>query len=405
MNKACKTIMGVAAATAVVASSCAPAAVSAWGDNAGGRPSYNYSEGFYSETPVLNSFNYDAENNVTDEFNFVSAKATSASNQSWQYDNITVEDNTEYVVKLYVHNDVEGTTAEDLTARFAIANTSDYSASVTGFLNSSNATPTEYYDNVVFSADQKFHLNYVEGSATLINSGRLNGSVLSDQIIEDGVLIGYDEAGKLPGCFQYVTYVEIKVVAHYDNSLEKTVRLEGATDWSENVTAKVGDKVEFQIAYVNNSDETVSDVMVKDFLPENLKYVEGSTKIKNANHKSGAVLTDAEGNITTTGINIGSYEAGAKAYIIFTAEVVADDEKCGAQTLTNWANVTVNGEVVDKDSASVNTTFVCADIPEEEPETPERIVETGASTVMVAAAVLAGVVTTGAGYVIAGRKN
>ena len=53
------------------------------------------------------------------------------------------------------------------------------------------------------------------------------------------------------------------------------------------------------------------------------------------------------------GVNIGSYDANADAYIRITAEVVDDNLACGSNILINWAQVRV-GDTVVKNHAEVH---------------------------------------------------
>ena len=233
---------------------------------------------------------------------------------------------------------------------------------VNGIITSSNATPSKYWDYINFNSEDgtPFHLEYIYGSALLENNGiGLGGLTLSDDIVNaksGGVLIGYDALdGRVPGCYQYDNFVSIKVkvVYDYEFSAETKVRLADDEDktWQDTVKAKVGDKVEFQFQYLNTSKYNQAGVVVRDLLPSNLRYVEGSTIVYNGNHPNGVKLdTD---DVINGGVNIGSYDGNANAYIRITAEVVDDNLACGANTLINWAQVRV-GDTVVKNHAEVH---------------------------------------------------
>lgn len=218
-----------------------------------------------------------------------------------------------------------------------------------------------------FQSNVPFHLEYVYGSALLENNGFAsvnniynvagggNGPVtLSDDVItDDGTLIGfYGLDGRVPGCYKYAEYVTIRVKVVYDNDflVEKKVRLNGTKEWSKTVEAKVGDKVDFQIQYKNTSEEKQFDVIVKDTLPSNLRYVPGTIKIKNGSHPNGATV---EGDsLVTGGLQVGNYGKNSNVYLMFTAEVVDDDLAEGSNTLVNWVQAMV-GETVNQDYARV----------------------------------------------------
>lgn len=427
MKNVLKSAFGVLAAASVAATVLAPAAVSAWGDSNGGRRSYTIAEinsGVLGENVVLNSI---SDSTIGDEKNFVGARLDNGDNGAknvWDGNEITVENDKTYIVRLYVHNNnpngsstdarlKDATTAKDVATAFRIPSTSGSTVEVNGVITTSNANPKEYWDNVVFkSADgSKFHLEYIAGSALLENNGiGANGGLkLSDDIIKEaGTKIGYDALdGKIPGCYQFASYVTVKVKAVFDNvdsyTVEKQVRLVGDKEWKESVDAKTGDKVEYQITYKNTSNATQSGVVIKDVLPTNLSYVKGTTKLYNAKYQSG--LT-AEDTLTTTGINIGSYTAGSNAIVRFTAVLEDKSLECGKNTLNNWAQVTV-GKKVLQDSAAVVTEKVCQHTDPVNPDptpTPIVIPTTGMGDVMTGA-LGAGSIVTSLGYFIASKKR
>lgn len=313
---------------------------------------------------------------LTNETNFVGAREDTGINAGsgnvWEGTEITVEDGKTYIVRLYVHNNSSGgmdAVAEDTKVRFYVPYGSASSQTVSGWLTSSNAVPQEYSDTVVFNSvgNTPFHLEYVSGSALLENGGFAKGAgvKLTDTITNQGnptnkaedewTLIGYDALdGKIPGCYEYINYVSIrvKVIYDYEFSVETKVRLADNDDktWQDTVDAKVGDKVDFQFQYFNTSDYDQTGVVVRDLLPSNLRYVEGSTIVYNGNHPNGVKLdTD---DVINGGVNIGAYGADANAYIRITAEVIDDNLARGSNTLINWAQVRV-GDTVVQDNATV----------------------------------------------------
>ena len=119
----------------------------------------------------------------------------------------------------------------------------------------------------------------------------------------------------------------------------------------EIVDAKVGDKIEFQIEYTNTSSERQDGVAIKDILPANLRYIEGSTKIKNANYANGKTIS--EGYLITDGLEIGSYNPDSNAYLMFTAEVVDDDLSEGLNTIENIVSGGIENVIIE-DSVKIN---------------------------------------------------
>lgn len=311
------------------------------------------------------------------ETNFVGAREDTGKNEGtknvWEGTEITAEDGKTYLVRLYVHNNSSGgmdSVAEDTKVRFYIPYTSSEQVTVNGWLTSSNATPTEYSDTVTFkSADgTPFSLYYVYGSAKLENGGYAKGDgvQLPDSITNQGnptnevedewTLIGYDALdGRVPGCYEYINYVgiKVKVVYNYEFTVETKVRLADNEDktWKDKVEAKIGDKVDIQFQYLNTSNQNQQGVVTRNLLPDNLRYVEGTAKLYNGNHPNGMTIDNDE-VIFQDGGNIGSYDSGANAFIRITAEVVDDNLSEGQNTIISWAQAQV-GDTTIQDSASV----------------------------------------------------
>ena len=413
MNKLAKTMLGVAAASSVLGT-VVSTGVLAWGDNSeGGRKSYTIAEinsGVLGDKIVLNSI---SDSTIGDEKNFVGARLNDGDKGAqnvWNGNEISVEAGKEYIVRLYVHNNNpngDKAVAKDVTTTFSIPGTTGTSVEVNGIINSSNATPSKYWDNVVFKSSDgsKFHLEYIAGSALLENNGvgEDGGVKLSDDIISKGVKIGYSALdGNVPGCYQYANYVTVKVKVVSDEAttydFNKQVRLVGETEWHESVNAKIGDKVEFQITYKNTSTATQSGVMLRDALPTNLSMVDGTLKVYNAAHKDGLAYDAKE--LAGDGINLGAYTAGSNAIVRFTAEVKDTSLGCGKNTMTNWAQIFVGTKTSTKDSASVVTDKTCAPAQPTPPELPE----TGLTGVATSALGL-GSLTTALGYFIASKKR
>ena len=408
MNKIYKTVLGTAAALVVAGATMIPTAVMAWGDSANGRPSYTISDinaGKLGDTITFNSI---SDGKIGDEKNFVGAKNTADNSAVWKADTINVKDGDVIKVRLYVHNNSPKgmeKIAENVTANFSLPTTVGKSQTIVGYLNSSNATPNRYWDEVVFNSNDDFYLEYVDGSAEYTNA-KMGTVKLSNNVITSGVTLGYDSLnGKIPGCYEYdgVVTIEVKVHKSVSAKLSKTVRVKGTKTWSESVDAKIGDEVEFQIEYVNLLGEQVNDVMIRDVLPANLEYVNDSTYLYNANYQSGVKLKD--NTVTTSGINIGSYTANGNAYVRFTAKVVNNSLVCGSNQLVNWASSTVNSKVTKDDASVMVVRDNCEPTPTPTPTpTPEVLPDTG-PTEVVAIALGAGSMTTAVGYYIASRKK
>ena len=159
------------------------------------------------------------EGTLRNETNFVGARI-SGENQGaenvWEGDSIQVEDGETYIIRLYVHNNNpngEEGAAENTQVRFYVPQTASKDVTVNGWISASNATEENgYVDDVAFTSDTAFHLEYQEGSALLENGNYASGAgvTLTDAIINQGdlstdvaeewVKIGYNDLdGIIPG--------------------------------------------------------------------------------------------------------------------------------------------------------------------------------------------------------------
>ncbi len=421
MNKIYKSILGVAGAAVVLAGTLSPVLVNAWGDSSNGRKSYTIEQINNGELGDTITFNSISDGKIGDEKNFVGAKVAGANVETWNANAIDVKDGGTYTIRLYVHNNSPkgyDNVAEGVKATFSIPTTVAQSQTIVGYIDASNATPNRYWDEVTLNASENVYLEYVSGSAKYTNE-KMGTVALSDEVITGGATLGYEALdGKIPGCYEYdgVVTIDVKVHSSVAAKVSKQVRIKGTKNWSESVEAKVGDEVEYQIEYVNLLSEEVKDVMIRDVLPTNVEYVQNSTYLYNSNYKSGVLLKD--NTVTTSGINIGSYNAKGNAYVRFTGKVVDKSMACGKNQLVNWASATVSGstikDAVYKDDASV---FVdknddsCKEKPvdptpvPDNPGTPTTIVSTGAGATVATGAIGAGAMVTTLGYYIASRRK
>ncbi|MBQ2660576.1 DUF11 domain-containing protein [Candidatus Saccharibacteria bacterium] len=414
MSNIYKTILSVSAAAIVAGVTLTPAMVNAWGDSNNGRASYTIAEINEGKLGNTITFNSISDGKIGNEKNFVGAKVAGAKVDTWNADTINVKDGETYTIRLYVHNNnpkgVEAV-AEGVKANFSLPTTVAKSHTIIGYLNSTNANPGTYWDEVTLTSNDNFYLEYVDGSAKYTNA-KMGTVALPNEVVTSGATLGYDALnGRIPGCYEFdgVVTIDVKVHNSVSAKVAKTVRLKGTKEWGEVVNAKVGDEVEYQIEFVNLLADQVNNVMIRDVLPTNVEYVQNSTYLYNAQYQNGTLLSD--NTLTTTGINIGSYSAKGNAYVRFTGKVVDKSLACGSNQLVNWASSTVNGTVtkddasvmVNKDDASCTTVNPTPSV-DNPVETPTTIVNTGAGTI-VTGAIGAGAVVTTLGYYIASRKK
>lgn len=348
------TVVRVGLLSAVIAGVVLPLGVSASGP---GRAT------FTTQSPApyvtFNSITNNASHG--DERNFVQIKdATNMSAGGWS-DELNVEDNKEYLVRVYVHNNAAenlNLVAVNTRLQALIPKTIGTEVQIDGYISADNANPPKVWDDVKLTNEKNFVTNYVAGSARYYNNVNPSaGFALSDDIVTStGALLGYNQMdGNIPGCYQYsgIATFRIKVLEETTPqfTVEKKVRLNGQTSWSTNaIEAKPGQKVDYQLGYDNTGETVQNNVIVKDTLPQSVKYVAGSTTLKNASNPNGNGMTLASNNVATSGINIGNYLPNSNAYVRFSATMPTNEELlvCGRNTLRNTMTVeTENGAKTD----------------------------------------------------------
>lgn len=304
-----------------------------------------------------------------DERDFLTIKDASITTSGDWKNNIQVEDGKEYLVRVLVHNNAKAQL--NLVAnntRIAVNVPFEESNSITidGFVRSDDATPKEIWDDVVMTNDKMFNITYVTGSAKYYNNIKPKaGFTLSDNIVNStGALVGYQTMdGKVQGCYEYSGYAIFKVkvaTSSPDFVIEKTVRPHGKNKWSESISAKPGQKVDYQIYYDNTGDANQLDVVALDKLPKGVKIVPGSTTLKNIANPNGDGLPITNDKVVAaSGLNIGSYAPNSNAYLRFTAILPkASKLECGTNELVNLGTIsTQNGDKDDK--ATVVITKEC----------------------------------------------
>lgn len=320
-----------------------------WGDDGGCRPSYTVAQvngGILGDRIVFNSI---SDGVIGNEKNFVGIReddgAYNGQENHWKCDYITVEDGKVYILRLYIHNDNpdhKEAIAKEVMAAFSLSPGSAKEHLISGNIRSSNAQPKHYWASIVLRSNTApFHIEYVWGSADL-EGNYVNGSPrmhrLSDRIVTKasagGVLIDADydtRDGRIPGSFAYACYVGIRIRVVFDKVEENTdytfsqkVRLDDSKKWEDySITTKIGDIVEFQMAYANKSTVGLwhENVTVQTLLPEGLEYIPGSTVLYNSKYKAGKSLTEDD-ILTPRALCIGAYKPKANAFVRFKAKVV-----------------------------------------------------------------------------------
>ena len=161
MNKVYKTVLGVSAAAVIAAGALAPVMVHAWGDSDNGRPSYTLDQINNDALGDKITFNSISNGKIGDEKNFVGAKVAGASVQTWNANEINVKDGETYTIRLFVHNNSPRgmqAVAKGVKATFSLPTNVAKSQTIVGYLDSSNATPKRYWDEVTLKSTENFYI-------------------------------------------------------------------------------------------------------------------------------------------------------------------------------------------------------------------------------------------------------
>ena len=360
---------------------CANAAF-AWGPE---RPTFTMEDP--ATYPTFNSIT----NNPTigDERDFVRVGEIN-SNITNLGNEIEVVPGKQYLVYIYFHNNASATYNDSAHNRAGIALntrmatsfptvlTPSQSGTISATITADNSNPTSVWDEAYMTTStNKVLLRYVLGSAHIYNDWDANGWVMpSNLFTAEGALLGLNALnGVIPGCEEYHGVVMYVIQAEeLGGSIEKTVSKDG-TNFSKSVNIAPGEEVYYQLAIHNTGDIALSNVTVKDSLPDGLTLVPGSVQLR-ANEST--VPEQLSDNIIGTGYNLGTVGTGNVVYITYKA--VADtDYDCTGTELINKAKLTYDSELESGDTAEDSATITVAKTDCEEPEIPLDTCETNPS--------------------------
>ena len=177
---------------------------------------------------VFNSIS-DNDKEIGDELYFVSASEYTGDpkNNHWT-DRTYVEEDHEYVIRIYVHNNAASDmnlTAQDVRAFITLPNEYARVISVRCLISCPDADPEKIWDGTNFYSDdeREFALEYVEDTLRYYNNAgkfRLQDETKGEYsaFTNKGVLLGFDEMdGVIPGCIQYSGYISFHVKPLFKN--------------------------------------------------------------------------------------------------------------------------------------------------------------------------------------------
>lgn len=338
-------------ATLIAAAIIVPLTANAWGPS---RATFTY------ENPAdYVTFNSITNNpTVGDERNFVRIREAGTGTFT---DSAALQAGKTYEVSMYYHNNAKTSlnasgagVAKDATARVQMPGVlqANEAATITGFVNASNANPTSVWDEAKgTNGSDAVALRYVPSSAKFTSNGAINGQTVPDTLFTTGAKLGFDaQDGKLPGCNEFAGYITFKFTVDKPNfTVEKQVSTDGKT-WTQEVTSAPGSTVEYRLIYKNTGTTQQDGVVLRDYLPAGVTYVAGSTQI--ANSKTGGTYQATVDGVTAGGYNIGSYAPNGNAYLKFKAKIAESNDKyvCGINTLKNVARATTSGGYKEDDA-------------------------------------------------------
>ena len=261
----------------------------------------------------------------------------------WRANEIVITEEGTYIVRMYIHNNNPNgydAIAEDVCAHVTLPLEIGRTLGIQCSIDSSNASPTRYWDGVNFKSNQDFYIDYVEGSARYENNGigSNGGCHIKDSLItSSGVLLGYDKLdGKVPGGLQYDAYLSFKVrVIFVDDKddtflFEPSVRNVGEKSFNNSTEVHNDDEIQYQIYYENRGNTLRQDVRLLMLPSDSLKYIKGSVTIYNVKYPSGVQY---DNDSITSYYNLGNYAPNSNAYIRAKFKVVNTDKINDGETI------------------------------------------------------------------------
>ena len=296
--------------------------------------------------PVFNSFintpSYGDERNFVRVARVVPGQSpTEADYRETQ----TATPGQEYWVRTYVHNNANVSTnssglgiARNTRVRLMIPEGVANGVDVMTHITASNAKQSPVWDTATLANDsQAFSVNYISGSAVIYNQAHQSGLPLSDEILsEQGTYIGYNAMnGDLPGCFEFGAYVYVRVqVEAPQMRFEKEVRLEGTGpgNWSKEILAQTGDRVEYSLDFLNTGSGVAYDLVLRDELPSQVELVPGTVEWVDSNRPDGTPIPD-DFLFSPAGLLVGNYGVNGGGFIYFDAIVREEVDECMARNV------------------------------------------------------------------------
>ena len=335
--------------------------------------------------PSTPAFDYPVFNSWVNTPNYGDERAFfDAGNQtSGPYkDQLAVAPGQEITLRMYIHNGaapgLNGTNlngpgvAKNARVQVFLPTATSTQLRSFGYIVADNTNPGWVADSVDFNSAVPVNMEFVKGSARLANGANPNGVVLPDSIVNTNnqfnanspsAPIGYETMnGLFPGCFEFDAFVTLKVKINGPSlAVQKKVTTPGSTNWQENLDVNFNDSsstptTSWLVEYKNTGTTMITNGVVRDTLPANLKLVPGSVMNFDGNHPQGIAVAD--NGLFAGGVGVGNIAAGSNGFFRFRTTVATPftPKECGTKKIVNTAQAEASGVAVINDTASVTAT-------------------------------------------------
>lgn len=299
----------------------------------------------------------------------VSNATLNAGTKNWSSSTSATYNQVVAVQVVYDNNEDAGSgkTANNLHMKINVPSAAGTTQTITSVTGADNTAKVNGSATVNLDRSDAY-LQYIPGTATwkhaTADNADVNGAAnVTTEHISDDVVLNANGAnlGTENPCQAGSVVIEARVMVPGVN-VDKYVRQSGTTTWATSINAKVGDTIQYEIAYKNTGNTTENDVEFRDQLPKGITYVPGSTKLKSGNYPNGLNVT-SDSLVVSNGITTGDYAPGAAGYVMFDAKVTGDDLVCGQNTLRNIAFVQPTDMNYYYNTADVVVNKECANTP------------------------------------------
>ena len=296
--------------------------LSAWGPSR--EMSDYYDPNTHSTSPRFNSTFNNPITGFTPDFTGIREAGTS----EWT-DQISLEPGKTYDVFGFYENDALSGTCEAINATMQVNFPAIIRAGeeVKGRIDilATNAEPQLVWSTITFANDWEgdMLLRYVPNSAKMIYSNTTypDGAELpnggSNLFSLEGQLIGNSLDGKVAAGSQ--GYIQFQIVADYPNfEIYLSMQKPSTKKWANTISVSPGERIWVSLKYKNTGSILQNDVVLMGLLPAGMAYVPTSSYLVNSNHPAGLAIGD---QVTTEGINVGTYAPGEAAEVFFQVEI------------------------------------------------------------------------------------